>query len=561
MSKLIALSLLFLSAHAASAHEGVTATLTLAAPDTLTIEYDLPGSCKALPFVNAGIRDDAAAAMRANWKASDACGTLDSRAVRRADASCKALRFSVPASTEKLDRVYQWAYPIGGGVYSHTSAFAVDTSCGPVSWRFKAPGGTVIFDGAPLSDSTAQSGDINYKPVIFLGAALAGGAATRSYVDPRLSGATSALVSDAVIRSFALYSASLPGVETTRGFVAISVSPNARSWGGDVAAQSTIHLTVPAVLPAPMETDVRGFVAHEVGHMYQPREWHDAWSADRDMLSEGGADFLMWMAQSELGWANSIDLKLRLEKAINGCMIAAAGRSWKSIKERGWGRAPYDCGFTFHVLGLAARSTNAPVWLVMRDYYQAARKGATTDFSTALECAGKAGCNARWLNRIAGDEPVAAVLSAYAGTGSFLKIADGSAPGMIEPVMRNLIGRLMAIDCNGQVSLYDNPGRTLIGPVNSCKSLRQNMEIVAAEGQPLFAGPAATRAVFGACASKGAAKFSLKDGTELELACDSARVGAMPALFEVDMVVLRKRLGMGPNATIASGKPTPPTAM
>lgn len=560
MPRLIALSLLSLSATLASAHEGVTATLTLAAPDTLTIEYELPGSCKALPFINAGIRDDAAAAMRANWKANDACGTLDSRGIRRTDASCKALRFTVPASTEKLDRVYQWAYPMGGGVYSHTSAFAVDASCGPLSWRFKAPGGTVVFDGVPLSDSTFQSGDINYKPVIFLEAALAGGAATRSYVDPGLSGATSAMVSDSVTRSFALYSSRLPGVDAARGFVAISKSPDPMSWGGDVAAQSTIHLTVPASLPAPMEPDVRGFVAHEVSHMFQPRDWHDAWGADRDMLSEGGAEFLTWMALSEQEWAKSGDLKLRLEKAINGCMIAAAGRSWSGIKERGWGRAPYDCGFTFHVLGLAARSSNAPVWLLMRDYYQAARKGLATDFATALECGGKAGCRARWLNRIAGEEPVAAVLTAYAWTGGFLRVADGAAPGMIEPVMRNLMKRLMAIDCNGQVSLYDNPGRVLIGPVGSCKALRQHMDIVAAEGRPLFAGPAAARAAYAACATRGAAKIGLKDGTELELACDSAGVGAMPALFEVDMAVLRKLLGPAAGAAIASGGQSPRAA-
>lgn len=560
MSKLLALSLLSLSASVVSAHDGVIATLTLAAPDTLTIEYDLPDTCQALSFANSGIRDDAAAAMRANWKASDGCGALDSRGIRRADPSCKSLRFTVPASTEKLDRVYQWAYPMGGGVYSHTSAFAVGASCGQVSWRFKAPGGSVIFDGVPLSDSAVQSGDINYKPVIFLNAALAGGAATRSYVDPRLSGATSAIVSDAVTRSFALYSSVLPGADAGRGFVAVSQSPNPMSWGGDVAAQSTIHLTVPADLPAPMQTDVRGFVAHEVGHMFQPRQWHDAWGEDRDMLSEGGADFLKWMTQSELGWASSDDLKLRLEKAINGCMIVAQGRSWKGIKDRGWGKAPYDCGFTFHVLGLAARSSDAPVWLVMRDYYQAARKGAATDFSTALECGGKAGCSARWLNRIAGEEPVAAVLTAYAGTGSFLKLADGTAPGMIEPVMRHLMARLMTIDCNGQVSLYDNPGRILIGPVDNCKSLRHTMDIVAAEGLPLFAGPAATKAVYAACAARGAAKFNLKDGTALELACDSARVGAMPALFEVDMALLRKRLGMAANAAIASGSQSPRAA-
>jgi hypothetical protein len=540
MSKLFVLSLLSLYTTVAPAFDGVTATLSLAGPDTLRIRYDLPDSCQALPFINNGIRDNVATALRAKWTASDACGTVDGRGVRRADASCKALQFTVPASTEKLDRVFQWAFPIGGGLYSHTSAFAVDPSCGPVSWRFSAAGGSVVFDGAPLADSAAPSGDAGYRAVIFLRAPLASGA--RSYVDPRMSNAAASFVSDSVTRSFALYGRRLPGIDATRGFVAITMSPDERSWGGDVAAQTTIRLMVPASLPAPMEKDVHGFVAHEIGHMFQPLDMHDAWNEDLTMLKEGGAEFLQWMAQSELAWLDSGELKLRLENAINKCVIAAQGSSWKGIRNRGWGRTPYDCGLAFHVLGLAGRSTSAPAWQLMRDYYAAGRKGASTDFSTALECGAKTGCSARWLNRIAGAEPVAAVLTAYAGTGGFLKLAQGMPPGVVEPVMRALIATLMAQDCGGQISLYQDPGMARVGAVGSCKSLRQGMDIVAAEGYPLFAGPAAVTAAYAACAAKGSVSLGLQGGDRVNLACDAAHIGGVPPLFEVDMAVLRARL-------------------
>lgn len=549
MSRLLSLFLLSLSATVASAHDGVTATLSLAAPDTLTIKYDLPASCQALTFLNNGIREQAASAMRSKWKASDACGAIDARGVRRVDAACTALQFSVPASTDKFDRVYSWAFPIGGGLISHTSAFAVTDSCGPVSWRFHAPGGSVVFDGVPLPDGAAPAGDAGYRPVLFFSAPLAGGAATRSYVDPRVSAATAAFVTDTVTRSFDVFERSLPGLDAARGFVAITASPDGRSWGGDAAAHTTIRLMVPASLPQPMEKDVRGFVAHEVGHMFQPLDWHDAWNADRNMLSEGGAEFLQWMALAQNGWSDSGDLKRRLEHAVNNCVILAEGRSWKAIPDRGWGRAPYDCGMAFHVLGLAARSSKEPAWRVMRDYYQAGRKGQATDFANALECGGRAGCNARWLDRIAGAEPVATVLSAYAGTGGFLKAADGLVASAAEPLMRNLIVRLMAIDCGGQISLYQDPGMVRVGPVASCKALRQGMDIVAAEGQPLFAGPAATRAAYAACEARGSVRFGLQDGGQVELACDAAKIGAVPALFEVDMNVLRKRLGIAPAST------------
>lgn len=548
MSKLLVLSLLSLLslyAAAAAAHDGVTATLSLTGADTLSISYDLPDSCQALPFINAGIRDDAATVMRANWKASDVCGAVDSRGVRRVGASCKSLQFSVPASTEHLDRVYPWAFPMGGGLYSHTSAFAVGDSCGKVRWRFNAPGGAVVLDGVPMSASVAPEGNPAYTPVILLNAPLANGAVTRSYTDPRMSGATSGFVSDAVTRSFALFSGRMPGMDAARGFVAIGLSPDARSWGGDAAAHSTIRLMVPASLPAAMEPDVRGFVAHEVGHTYQPMQWRDKWEGDQAMLAEGGADFLQWMAQAELGWLGTDRLKLRMESAINQCVIAANGLGWTAIRNRGWGMTPYNCGMAFHALGLAARSSTAPAWLVLRDYYRAARTGAPSDFSHALECGAKAGCNARWLSRIAGGEPVAAVLTAYAGTGGFLKVAQGMPPGVVEPMMRALIAKLMAQDCGGQISLYQDPGMARVGAVGSCKTLRQGMEIVAAQGQPLFAGPAAVTASYAACAATGSVSLGLQGGDRVKLACEAADLGALPPLFEVDMAVLRARLGAG----------------
>jgi hypothetical protein len=546
MPKLLLLFLLSLSTSAVCAEppSGVTATLSLVAPDKLSIRYDIPDSCQALSFINNGFLEQAALGIRSDWQSSDGCATVDGRAVRRTGAACKSLQFTVPANQRRYDRVYPWALSIGGRLYSHTSAFAVDASCGPVNWRFSAPHGTVVVNGVPALEGTArsaQSGNVGYAPVIFLSAPLEGPAAARSYVDPRLSSATGAFVGDAVTRAFALYSRSLPGLEAAHGFVVIAKSPEQQGWWGDAASHTTIRVMVPAILPAAMEHDVGGFVAHEVAHMFQPPVWHDSWDGDQAMLSEGGAEVLQLLAQSQPGWADSGYLKRYLESAINRCVIAAEGRNWKGIGNRGWGRTPYNCGLTLHVLGLAARSTKAPAWDVMRDYYLAVRKGGATDFATALECGAKAGCGARWLSRIAGDEPLGAVLSAYAQTGGFLKPAKGDAPALVEPVMRSLFSRLMRIDCGGQVSIYEEPGVARIGPAGSCKTLREGMLIVAVEGQPMFGG-AAGAALVDACGTKGLVRFGLQDGRALELGCSAAQIGTLPQLFEVDMDVLRDKL-------------------
>ncbi|MES2017687.1 MAG: hypothetical protein V4484_14445 [Pseudomonadota bacterium] len=535
MPKLFALLLL---ATLQSAHAGVTATLSLASADTLSIRYDIPASCQALTFVNGGIRPQDAQAMRANWRASDDCASIDGKGMQRSGATCEALQFTVPASTLQLDRVYPWAFPMGGAIYSHTSAFEVDTSCGPVTWKFSAPKGTVVLNGAAYPDNVSAA-SAQWLPVIFMERPHTG----RSYVDARLSKPTSAFVSDTVQRTFDLYGRLLPGLDVDSAFVAITLSQDPRSFGGDVAAHSTIRLSVPASLPAPMEMDIHGYLAHEVAHMHQPMKWNDSWR-DQPMIDEGGADLLRWIALAQLAWADQAYLKQYMDTAFNGCLIAAQGNSWNATAERGWGKAPYQCGLAFHAIGLAARSAQAPATTVLRDYYRAGRSGAATDFASALECGAKAGCHARWLNRIAGAEPVAAVFSDYARSGGFLKVADTASTTVLEPVMRDVIGQLMRIDCHGQVSFYDNPGMLLIGPVGQCAVLREGMSIVTAQGQPLYAGVAVIASVLDACAGKGAVSLGLKDGTAIELGCSAASVRAPAELFEVDVARLRTLLGV-----------------
>lgn len=521
------------------AHADVSATLSLATPDSLTIRYEIPASCQALTFVNAGIRAQVADAMRANWRASDGCGTVDGHGVKRSGAACKALQFTVPTSTESLDRVYPWAFPMGGAIYSHTGAFEVDTSCGPVSWKFSAPKGTVVFNGVSQLDSVS-AGSAQWIPVIFMPRPHTG----RSYIDPRLPAPTGAFVSDTVQRTFDLYGRALQGLDAGRGFVAITESTNPHSFGGDVAAHTTIRLTVPASIPAPMEVEIHGYVAHEVAHMYQPPVWHDRWQ-DQPMIDEGGADLLRWIALAQLAWADDAYLKQFMERAFNGCVMQAEGKSWNAVPNRGWGKTPYQCGLAFHALGLAARTATAPAMSVLRDYYQAGRSGAATDFAHALECGAKAttACSARWLNRIAGAEPVATVFADYARTGGFLKVSDGSSGNLVEPVVRKLIAQLMQIDCHGQISVYDNPGVVLIGQVGQCDVLREGMSIVTVQGQPLFSGPAAIQSVLQGCAGKGAVSLGLKDGTTIALRCGAKDVWAPAQFFEVDAGQLRKLLG------------------
>lgn len=555
----ITLALLSLLATAAAAGpktaDGVTATLSLVSPDELEIAYTLPPRCESINFLNNGVRDHIAREMRRDWIAADACGQVDARQVRRTRAACSRVSFRVPASTRQFDRVYPWAFPIGGGLYSHTSAFAVDTTCGPVSWQFVAPNGTVVVDGVPSSSPAVrapQTARIGYAPVIFFSEPLPGGERSQRHTDPRLAPATARFVTDTADAAFRLYAAQLPGLDPAPGFIAAAVSDDGTTWRGDAANHSTIRLMLPATLSAEIRPAIRQFVAHELAHMLQPLEWNDAWDKQQPMLAEGGADLIAWLASASLGWADRAALRQGAAKAINSCVIAAEGKSWSGIGDRGWGKIPYDCGFTFHVLGLASRSTRAPAAAVMRDYYLAAQKGGPTDFARALECGAASGCSAQWLGRIAGDEPIASVLSAYAKSGAFLTTQADWDPALVEPVMRNIIARLMQADCHGQISIYREPGLARIGPVTRCKTLREGMVIVEAQARPLFASRAGIEAVLDACRTTGKTRLGLRDGARIDLDCNARDIAPPAELFDVDIDLLLRLLGIQTPAAAAA---------
>lgn len=123
---------------------GVKATLSMASETALELQYDVPDGCTKLAFTNNGIGAASASAMRSGWKALEQCEQLDADAIK-ITGSCTHLRFQVPTDARDLDRVYPWAFPFKGGIYSYTSAFAVQSSCGAVRWQFNAPAGGAWF--------------------------------------------------------------------------------------------------------------------------------------------------------------------------------------------------------------------------------------------------------------------------------------------------------------------------------------------------------------------------------------------------------------------------------
>jgi hypothetical protein len=515
----------------------VHATLTLRDPAALEVSYQIPPSCTALDFRNEDMRPETVATLRSDWRAADDCTEFDGRQIRRKNPSCTTLRLRVPATQRTADRVYPWAYPVEKGLYAHTAAYALTAACGPVEWTFSAPGGTVVADGVVAPDSVKRAGADggDWMPTVLIQQALPSGAAPRVHASSQFTPQTLRLLDSTVASIDAELKRELPGLPFSVPFIVASPSDHPSNYWGDVANRTTMRLAFPPAAGPAQETLLHTFVTHEMAHLTQPREWNDSWKGDSATIGEGGAEFLRAVTATRLGWFDRAGFAGELEKAVNSCLLAAEGKSWRAMKNRGWGLNPYHCGLSFYVIGLSSPLSSTPPLLRVRDYYRKAGKGEPTDFARELECAGASTCQPRWLPRLAGNESLESVLQDYARQpGALLRLKSEWGQSLVKPMAFRHLGQLMAADCKGGISMYHEAASARIGAGPKCGVLREDMVIVRAEGLPLFDTADAVKESLKACREKGSTVLGLQDGRSIVLACDAKSVNVPTQLFSID---------------------------
>jgi hypothetical protein len=536
------LSALLLACAPVLAHAGapVKATVTMRDPSALEVSYAIPPACTALEFVNGDMPPGAMTPLRGDWRAADDCTALESGRIVRKQPSCTTLRLRVPATARDVDRVYPWAYPVEQGLFAHTSMYAVKDTCGAVDWAFEAPGGTVVVDGVMSAErGTHAAGPVaDHMPVVLIEEPLRAIEGRRVHADTRFSPQTLQLLDATVAGSARQLAQDLPGIPFTVPFIVASPS-TPPGYHGDVPNRTVMRLTFPSAPGPAQETILHRFIPHEMSHLLQPTNWDDTWQADDATIGEGGAEFLRVVTTAQLGWLDRAALKDELEKAVNGCVLAADGKPWKDMRNRGWGPNPYNCGMAFYAIGLSAAGKDDAL-LRLRDYYRKAKLGERTDFARDLECGDVQDCRPRWLSRVAGGEPLDAVLLDYARQrGSLLRMTDAWSPALVRLLAFRHVAQLMRADCGGTVSMFEEDvPRIAAGP--TCGVLRPDMVIVRAEGLPLFENAAAVKASAQACHARGKTVLGLRDGTSVTVPCggavslpshvyavDEARLGAL----------------------------------
>lgn len=513
--------------------------ITLRQDAALEVRYTLPPSCPGLAFANDDIKPVTAAAIRADWTPLDDCTVLDAQGVRPRDATCTALRLRVPATMRAqdaavYDRIYPWAQPVGEGLYVHTSAYAVTPSCGAVGWTFAAPGGTVVLDGVAGAQQAASGApQAGYMPALLIARPYDRQAAPL-LLDANVTPAVRAFMEQTLAQSRGELQAMLPDAVFKPAYV-VARAAEMSHWRSDVANGTTLRVSLPLALTPDAELRSRGLIAHELAHFLQPGPVTGDWGDERAAVMEGGAEFLRLAVLARRGWITPARLQDEMEMALNDCLMQVGGTSWAASPVRGWGMAPYRCGLALHLLGLANGQGEATALQRLNDYYRAARGGAQDDFARALECGRDAACTPRWLPRVRGSEALAAIVADWRRMpASLVNETPAWGPSLTRAVADWHLGQLMAADCGGTVSIYMEPGQARIGQVATCRTLRENMVVLALEGAPLYGDAAAVRASLQACRERGATVLGLEGGKTLTVACNAATLST--PVFGIDPV-------------------------
>jgi hypothetical protein len=512
--QLLAISLALSALPSVVCAQGVSVTVRLAAPDALDVSFALPAACTELPFLKNGT---GAQAIRKRWLAQDDCGAASAETLKRKGPACVPLRFRVPVTSDKISG-YPGGFPTGQAVYVHMSNYALGTQCGPVHYRFAAPG-SIAAAGARFEGEAPAHADAS---ALLFPARWTPEGQDLDYFDPALSAAAVAQIRHVAKTTAHVLQAAMPHAVMKRPILAATLArepggPNIGGSAGDVLLLSLFNW--PAT-PGPEEQrKMNKLVAHEVSHGVQLRDAVDVYR-DARLIHEGGAEFLRWTVSLREGWLTPRQAADELDDALAACMLGTGNRSWRASSQGDTAGSwlEYSCGLPAYVYALAARQGKGAAYARLDDFYQQLRAGATPDFAQAIEC-GASACTARVLPAILDrDGPMR---TQWAAALDQTGLARPRAPtqSQTDTMMLQALAQLTMEDCGGKKSMTPTRSSVLIDTLPMCQGLRADVDVLRVEGHPVFGGALALPAMVDACASRHAVALGLKDGATLTLAC------------------------------------------
>ncbi|GJJ04849.1 hypothetical protein RugamoR64_53870 [Duganella rhizosphaerae] len=509
---LLGATLLPLAAHAAT----VDVDIKLASADALEVSFALPEHCTALAFLK---DEPGGQEIRAAWQRQNDCATPEGNLLKSAGA-CTA-RFRVPATMQKISG-YPGSFPAPGGMYVHSSNYALADSCGPVRYRYLAP--DIVMNGQRYRDTASAPAATGGDTATML--MLAPQTSTSlDYFDPRLSAATVAQIREVADGTISYLSKQLPLARFTRPVIAaIAASePGGPNVGGD--ASNILRLTLfnwPQVLGPDEKSKLTLLVSHEFSHRFQLRDAVDVYP-DARLINEGGGEFLRWLTSVQQGWLTRQEAAAQLDKALAECILYTEGKSWRALTPRAIGsqRLEYLCGLPAYVYSLAARQGPGTALARFDRFYHQLRQGQVPDFAHALECGDTPACKPQVLPAL--------LTSTATMEQQWNDVLPKTALATLRPpsqalrdrmVLRAVV-KLMVDDCAGRSGTTETPEGIILDGMTVCKSIHKDSYATSIEGHPVFGDAATGPAMTNACLARHEVAFGLKDGGKLVVPCQT----------------------------------------
>jgi hypothetical protein len=412
--------------------------------------------------------------------------------------TCKVgerVAIEIPNEVSSFDRLYPPATPVQElGSLVHTGAIVTDGSCGEAKIEFLPPHGGAVTIGDATKEPFLR---LNFEhdssvraTYAFLGGPLY--KATNKNLNfgrniPELDREKLRSTTSGIVDIYSKYSSSFGEPHV---FFAYHLAPKeafAGSFHGDVTSdRSIVRLSFfrEGNTSTLDEFQVASFIAHEFGHVTQPKNIRDV-GADEPALIEGNAEMLSLLVLSELNQSWQIAIGKKIESAINRCLTAAGPITWKENRSRTGGAVPYDCGVAFAAASLLQESADGAQQSYLQRMFSRNKKGIGKPYGllhkdvVSMMLGGQT--VQTWL------PPMLAKITRPVNETTIATEAElGRTMG------RAVLEDLLRVDCDHSSGFWTRQSYFELDGVSGCKTLKDGMQIeslnaVTILGQPTVA--------------------------------------------------------------------------
>lgn len=529
-------SVCFISACANRAPQKNVISISPLDPGHIKVEYTLVSDSIELSDFYGSITPQ----LRNNWKPLNNCSQLLKGAILAKNKGCKKISFSVPIEASFVDRVEPPAYPMDEeGVLIHTGTFSIKDN--DVIWEFSSPKGSLIIDGTNRGSKTivdgAQDPFIFYTGVFLSYKKLA---ADTSVIATKT---TPAKLTDRVTTASKQISHYYQTTYPARKFLPplLFINNINQTSNTNLQADVSSHRMIRFGFFNWQENEqaldeARGIAAHEFAHILQPKNMY--YPNYGSIVTEGGAEFIRWIAEYHLGWRSKDQLADNFSSALYGCISVSNNQAWKAIKDY-QGQIPYQCGLAAHVIALASRKNNDSAEQTVADFYSTFESNPTVNFAQALECTHSKDCTANFLPQFLESER-----SLYDLVDTQLNLLGlvkskryGKNASSSTQVSAKAFESLMIEDCGG-VDYYSNSDHFSPGNMRKCKALSAGDKISSVNGISYFSESfKAIEAQNQGCTNKHQVILGTLDNKKITVTCNKTFV-PQKYYYEIDIYKL-----------------------